>query len=155
MEKPRLTVFIAGGAGRLGSAVVVALLGEGHRVIVYDNLTVGTRESVQAGAKFIFGDIRDPHLIPLVFKMEKVDLVIHLANLGEIGAVATDAFSVYDVNVLGTLNLLRAAVRQNIRKFIVISGETVTSESPFGSSQMACQEILQVARECHDISIAT
>lgn len=162
-----MTIFLTGGAGYIGSAVARALLRQGHRVLVYDNLSTGVRDSVPEGAKFIFGDIRDRELIPLIFRMEKVEAVVHMAAKLVVPESVRDPISYYDVNVMGTLNLLRAASRQGVHRFLFSSTGAVYGEpkkvpvrevdppspvSPYGASKAMGEELLSFASKSNGIS---
>ena len=115
-----MKILVTGGAGFLGSHVVDAYIGAGHRVLVVDDLSSGKRENINPEARLLVMDIKDPDLLEL-FRAERPDVVNHHA------ANASVALSVrrpqYDAeqNILGTLNVLEAAQQVGTGKFIYIS----------------------------------
>lgn len=113
-------VLVTGGAGFIGSAVAKGYLKTGWEVVIVDNLSTGKKENLPDQAKFYQIDIRDKKLQD-VFKKEKFDLVNHHAaqiNVREsVGHPSFDA----QVNILGTINLLKIGNEFKTRNFIFIS----------------------------------
>jgi UDP-glucose 4-epimerase len=136
MNKTCRSVLVTGGAGFIGSHLVPRLLGNGHSVIVLDNLSTGQLENL-AGVldhpRFMFqrGDIRDTVIPNQVFN--EVDVVIHLAALIDISASVADPTQNHEINVDGTFNMLQAAVKHNVKKFIFASSTAV-----YGDAKTLC-----------------
>lgn len=92
-----MRVLVTGGAGFIGSHVLVELLGQGAKVVVLDNLVNGSSESLKRVERitghpvgFVLGDIRDSLLVERLLIDEKVDAVIHLAGLKAVGESVDD-----------------------------------------------------------------
>ncbi len=116
-----MKIIVTGGAGFIGSHVVDAYVKAGHKVVVVDNLTTGSRKNLNPKAKFYKTDIRDAKKIDAIFKKEKPDAVNHHAAIAEVVKSLRDPLPTLDVNVTGTVNLLLAGGRYRIKKFIFSS----------------------------------
>jgi len=103
-------VVVTGGAGFIGSHVVDAMLAEGCEVAVIDDLSTGRRENVDPRARFYEVDIRDAHAVRAVFEAERPAVVFHQAAQADVRASLVDPAGYAATNILGTLNLLQAAV---------------------------------------------
>ena len=75
-----MSVLVTGGAGYIGSHMVLALLDAGENVIVVDDLSTGFRWAVPPGAKFIEGDVGDHALITQLLLSDPIDAIIHFAG---------------------------------------------------------------------------
>ncbi len=115
-----MKILVTGGAGFIGSHVVDAYVAEGHDVIVVDNLSSGKRENVHPAARLVEMDIGEPNLLDL-FLAERPDVVNHhAANPSVVTSLRQPLFDATQ-NILGTLNLLEAARRAGVAKFIYSS----------------------------------
>jgi len=116
-----MRVLVTGGAGFIGSNTVDALIAQGHRVSVVDNLVTGFREQVHPQASFYEVDITDADALRSVFDRERPEAVVHLAAQMDVRVSTREP--VYDarVNVLGSLNVLEAAVATGTRKIVYAS----------------------------------
>ncbi|MER3399632.1 MAG: UDP-glucose 4-epimerase [Thermoflexus sp.] len=112
--------LVTGGAGFIGSHVVDALIRAGHEVVVVDNLSTGRRENLNPRARFYAVDIRSPDLAE-VFERERPEVVNHHAAQMSVRVSMADPIYDADVNVLGSLNLIRLSLRYGVKKFIYIS----------------------------------
>jgi UDP-glucose 4-epimerase len=146
--------LVTGGAGFIGSHLVRALLGEGMEVVVLDNLSVGKRENVAAGAKFVEGDIRSS--MDVTRALEGVEMVFHEAARVSIRQSVQQFYEDAEINLMGTLNLLRHCPGSHVRKFIFASSMAVYSDratsaaipedfqteplSPYGVSKLAAEK---------------
>jgi UDP-glucose 4-epimerase len=115
-----MKIIVTGGAGFIGSHIVDAYVAAGHQVVVVDNLSSGKREHVNPAARLVEIDVNDPMLVDL-FGAERPDVVNHHAANASVSMSVRRP--VYDAthNVLGTLNVLEAARRAQVGKFIYIS----------------------------------
>lgn len=116
-----MKVLLTGGAGFIGSNVVDAYIKAGHSLAIVDNLSTGKEQNINPKAKFYKADIRDPKILAEVFKKEKPDIVNHHA--AQISVVHSVKDPVFDAqtNILGSINLIEAALKNNVKKFIYIS----------------------------------
>lgn len=129
-QEVTMRVLVTGGAGYIGSHVVLALLEAGHSVVVYDNLSTGCRENLFAQADFVEADILD--MVQLREAMSReVDAVIHFAALKAAGESMTAPEKYTRYNICGTLNVLQAASLCDIRKIIFSSSATVYGEPQY------------------------
>ena len=111
--------IVTGGAGFIGSHLVESLVKKNHKVIVIDNFKIGRKknlENVKKKIKIVNGDIRELKKISKYFK--GVDNVYHLAALADIVPSIENPTEYYSTNVTGTLNVLKAAIQNNVKRFI-------------------------------------
>lgn len=156
-----MKVLVTGGAGFIGSHTVDRLINEGFEVIVLDNLRSGRLENIRhhvAGGNFRFvrGDIRDANLVRNL--VSKVDCIIHLAALVSVPESIKDPVLTSEVNVKGTLNLLKASADFGVKRFVFASSCAVYGDaetlpikedcpakpkSPYGVSKMVAENYVQ------------
>jgi len=118
-----LKVLVTGGAGYIGSHVVLALCEEGNNVVVLDDLSTGNREAVDKRALFIQGStLNDDDLLK---GLNDVDAVIHLAAFKAAGESMIHPEKYSHNNITGTITLLNAMVKQGVNKFIFSSTAAV------------------------------
>jgi UDP-glucose 4-epimerase len=161
MQKP--TILVVGGAGYIGSHMVLDLLRADYPVVTLDNLSRGHRELIPGG-EFIAGDIGNPDDIARVFREYPVKAVMHFAAHSLVGESVDKPLLYYRNNVANTLTLLEAMQRADIRHFIFSSTAAVygepqqtpiteahpcAPENPYGATKLAVERIL------HDVSQAT
>ena len=134
------TVFITGGAGFIGSTLA-GVLGSTNRIRLFDNLARDTTQHTglleRAGIELIKGDVLDFEAVCRA--MEGADVVVHAAAIAGIDTVVKSPVKTMEVNVIGTANVLRAALAHNVRGRIV---EFSTSEV-FGSMAYRVSEDAQ------------
>lgn len=128
-----MTILITGGAGFIGCHLCEKYVTEGETVFCLDNLESGDLRNVyrlitNKNFKLIRGDIRDSNVLEKT--MSRVDAIIHLAAQIHVDRSIVEPTLTYEVNVLGTLNVLEAARKHNIEKII----HTSTSEV-YGSAR--------------------
>lgn len=152
--------LVTGGAGFIGSHLVEALLQEGRRVRVLDNLTTGRLENlapVLPRLEFSEGDIRDEAIVHQA--MAGVELVFHLAALVSVPQSMARPHEAESINVMGTLNLLQAARAAGVRRLVLSStcaiyGDEPTlpktetmppqPQSPYAISKLAAEQYCQL-----------
>src|SRR5207248_5225306 len=119
----------------IGSHVVDAFVGAGHEVVIVDDLSTGKRENLNPRAKFIQLDITDPTMMEVIRDERPAVLNLHAAQMDVRRSVADPLFDAR-VNVLGTVNLLEAARKANVRRVLFVSsggavyGEQETFPAP-------------------------
>lgn len=114
-----MKIIVTGGAGFIGSHVVDAYIAAGHHVVVIDNLSTGNRANLNPAATFYEADIRDQKKMLEIITAERPDIINHHAAQAAVTVSGKSPAETYEVNVMGTLNLLLAST--GIRKFIFIS----------------------------------
>jgi len=151
-------VLVTGGAGFIGSHLADALLAEGHRVVVLDDLSTGKRERVPVAARFVNGDLRTFDFEPLL-REEKVAAVFHHAAQIDVRKSVEDPVFDAEVNVLGTIRLARACLAADVGQILFASsGGAIYGEpkgfaadeehpmnpvSPYGTAKLAGEKYLQ------------
>lgn len=108
-------ILITGIAGFIGSNLAHRLVNEGYPVVGIDNLSAGLGESVPLQAEFCQADVRSSKIYPL---FTDVDCVFHLAAKTCLPECHANPVETSDVNVTGTANVLEAARRSGVRKFV-------------------------------------
>jgi UDP-glucose 4-epimerase len=124
-------VLVTGGAGFIGSHIVDRLVDDGSDVRVIDDLSTGKLDNIKAHLNsgkvdFVKGDIRDAVVVDKTVR--GVDAVIHLAALTSVPYSVANPDMTFDVNLSGTLNLLRSSAKNNVDRFVFISTCAVCGE---------------------------
>ncbi|ELU06939.1 hypothetical protein CAPTEDRAFT_95741 [Capitella teleta] len=158
-------ILVTGGAGYIGSHTCVELLNDDYEIIVLDNLSNSSEESLSRvqeitgkTLEFVKGDIRDPELLNTLFSNHDISSVIHFAGLKAVGESVSMPLAYYDNNVHGTLVLLEAMKQANVKTLVFSSSATVygdpaslpisehfptSATNPYGRSKLIIEEILQ------------
>lgn len=159
------SILVTGGAGYIGSHTVLLLLEAGHQVVVLDNLSNSSRESLNrverlAGKSvaFVEGDIRDANCLDTLFSDYDIAAVIHFAGLKAVGESVAMPLSYYDCNVTGSLRLLEAMERAGVHTMVFSSSATVygdpatvpirenfplSSTNPYGATKLHIEDMLR------------
>ena len=117
-------IIVTGGAGFIGSHLVDRLIEDGHTVQVIDNLYTGNKEFVHSKAQFVELDIRDPNLYSVLEEF-RPDYIFHEAAQTEVSTSMSDPMLDCDINLMGLINLLNAAVKLDVKKFLMPSSAAV------------------------------
>ncbi|MEA3493095.1 MAG: NAD-dependent epimerase/dehydratase family protein [Candidatus Margulisiibacteriota bacterium] len=115
-----MKILVTGGAGFIGSNVVDAFIDAGHEVAVLDNLSTGKRENLNPKARFYEIDLRDEKLSNVVAEFAP-DIINHHAAQIDVRKSVSDPIYNAEVNDIGGLNLLEAAVSGNVKKLVFAS----------------------------------
>ena len=159
-----MRVLVTGGAGYIGSHTCVELAAQGHEVVIVDNFAnsspkVIPRLEALAGTAMAAHklDIRDREALGVLFKLERIDAVIHFAALKAVGDSVADPLAYYDNNVGGSIALLQAMKTAGVNRFVFSSSCTVYGSpevipvderaplrvvSPYGRTKLMVEEIL-------------
>jgi UDP-glucose-4-epimerase GalE len=113
-----MMILVSGGAGYIGSHTVRALRRSGHRVVVYDNLSTGSRRLAE-GFELVEGDLADEAALRPV--LARVDAVMHFAAHAYVGESVANPRKYFENNVAGALTLLNSALDAGIRRFVFSS----------------------------------
>jgi UDP-glucose 4-epimerase len=130
-----MKIVVTGGAGFIGSHVVELYVSRGHEVLIVDSLVTGKRENLHPKARFFELDIRDAKLADLI-RSEKPDVINHHAAQMDVRKSVTDPIFDAQVNILGTIELLKAARDAEVKKVLFVSsggavyGEQETFPAP-------------------------
>ncbi len=165
MRKLSEMILVTGGAGYIGSHVCIALLDAGFDVVVVDNLSNSNKASLErvqsiCGRSLIFrhADIRNEELIYDMLRTCAVTAVIHLAGLKAVGDSNVRPMTYYENNVLGTMRLLSAMKRANVKTLVFSSSATVYGmprylpldekhplgpTNPYGRTKLVIEEMLK------------
>jgi UDP-glucose 4-epimerase len=161
-----MTVLVTGGAGYIGSHMVLALLDAGERVVVLDNLTTGFRSAVQPPAILVEGDFGDEALVATLIDRYEITAIAHFAAKIVVPESVTDPLGYYLNNTAKARNLIAAAVAGGIKHFIFsstaavygeTSGEAVAEDlpvapvSPYGRSKLMVEWMLADTAAAHDL----
>ena len=129
-------ILVTGGAGYIGSHTCIQLLSAGHDVVVLDNLSNSSVESlarVQAlTAKkldFVEGDILDQQILDQIFQHHSIDAVIHFAGLKAVGESQKEPLKYFENNISGSISLVKAMERAQVFKLVFSSSATVYDEA--------------------------
>ena len=125
---PFQRALVTGGAGFIGHHLARALLDRGIAVTVLDDLSTGVAENVAAEARFVRGDVRDPATLEAA--LEGVDCVFHEAAMVSVRASLDRFVEDAEVNLMGTLALLRAMTRARVRSAVLASSMAVYADRP-------------------------
>ncbi|RZG82074.1 UDP-glucose 4-epimerase GalE [Acinetobacter venetianus] len=139
-------ILVTGGAGYIGSHTCVELLNAGYEVIVFDNLSNSSEESLRrvqilTGESLVFikGDIRNQHELNQVFDDYQIDAVIHFAGLKAVGESQQIPLIYFDHNITGSIQLIKAMEKAGVFRLIFSSSATVYDEiniSPLTETMM-------------------
>src|SRR4051794_39303146 len=116
-----MRILVTGGAGFIASHVADGYVELGHEVAIVDNLSRGFRHNLNPKAKFYEGDIRKRGFLDRVFDEFRPEVVNHHAAQMDVRRGVREPLFDADVNILGSLNLLDAAIAHQVGRFIYIS----------------------------------
>ncbi|MDF2632065.1 MAG: UDP-galactose-4-epimerase, partial [Caproiciproducens sp.] len=159
-----MKILVTGGAGYIGSHTCVELLNAGHEVIVVDNLSNSSSESLKrvkeiTGKDLLFYeyDLLDCDKIDEVFKNNKIEAVIHFAGLKSVGESVTMPLKYYYTNLTSTVNLLKSMQKHEVFNLVFSSSATVygmpktvpitedfplSAMNPYGATKLMIEQIL-------------
>ena len=156
-----ITSLVTGGAGFIGSHVAEELIKLKHKVIVLDDLSGGFKRNIPRNAVYVNGSITNVKLIEQIFSDHKINYVYHFAAYAAEGLSHYIRNYNYQVNQLGSINLINAAVNYNVDCFVFASSIAVYGsqsppmteamhpkpEDPYGVSKYAVELDLAAAHE--------
>lgn len=161
--------LVTGGAGFVGSHVVLALLDRGHEVVVFDNLSLGHRAAVPAAALLIEGDLADAKPVHKLLAEGPWDGVLHFAAISLVGESMKQPFRYLADNPGNGIRLIEACIQHRVKRFVLSStaavfgsagDEPLTEQavinpgSPYGESKHMIERALRWADECFEMRSA-
>ncbi len=160
-----MNILVTGGAGYIGSHTIIELINAGHSVVVIDNLSNSTKESLArvetiTGKNLIFheADVRDGDILDAIFNTHNIDAVIHFAGLKAVGESVAKALYYYQNNLESTLTLLERMKHFGVTKLVFSSSATVYGDpeflpitedaprratNPYGQTKLMIEQILE------------
>lgn len=162
-------ILVIGGAGYIGSHMVLCLQEAGFTPIVFDNLSTGHRDAV-FNAEFILGDLNDLYAIEDAFATHDFLAVMHFASFIQVGESVIHPAKYYQNNVAATLNLLNTMLKARVKHFIFSSTAAVYGEpvytpideqhllcpvNPYGHSKRMVEQMLADYSHAYDFHYAS
>lgn len=160
-----MKVLVTGGAGYIGSHTVILLIEAGYEVVVFDNFSNASKESIkrvekitQTSIEVIEGDIRNRDDLEKVFQAHTIDTVIHFAGLKAVGESVEQPLRYYDNNVNGTVVLCEMMAKHQCKSIVFSSSATVygdphqnpitedfptSATNPYGRTKLFIEEMLR------------
>jgi len=161
-----MTVLVTGGAGYIGSHMVLELRDAGEKVVVLDDLSTGFAWAVAEGVPFIVGDSGDQALVARLIRQHDVDAIIHFAASIVVPDSVRDPLGYYRNNTVNSRALIECAVNNGVRHFIFSSTAAVYGDpakipvredaspqpiSPYGWSKLMSEIMLRDAGRAHGL----
>ncbi len=132
-----MNILVTGGCGYIGSHTIIELQNAGHEVVVVDNLSNSTEESLRRVAEitgkeaaFYNADVCDKGTLTSIFDTHQLDAVIHFAGLKAVGESVAKPLAYYRNNLDSTLTLLEVMAAHDVRRLVFSSSATVYGSSP-------------------------
>jgi len=165
-----MSVLVTGGAGYIGSHMLLALLDAGEKAVALDNLSTGVEWLAPKGAPLVIADVGDEKVVRALIKDHDIQEVIHFAGSILVTESIKHPLDYYANNTVNTLKLIRTCVEAGVKRFIFSSTAAVygtpervpTSENapikaitPYGASMAMSERILKDAAKAHDLSYVT
>lgn len=158
-------IFVTGGAGYVGSHSCVELLKKNHDIMIFDDLSNSSEKVIdrierlsKRSTQFSFGDIRDEDKVTKAMCRFKPDTVLHFAGLKAVEDSVLNPLNYYDVNVQGTLNILKSMIKADCCEIVFSSSASVYDSnksvpyretsptkpvSPYGRTKLICEGLIE------------
>ncbi|WP_134496096.1 UDP-glucose 4-epimerase GalE [Microvirga pakistanensis] len=164
-----MAILVTGGAGYIGSHMVLELLEAGEQVVVLDNLSTGFRWAVPPEATLVVGDVGDQALVAKVIEEHGTDSIMHFAARIVVPESVTDPLGYYFNNTVKTRALVETAVRTGVKNIVFSSTAAVYGNAdapllaedmplspinPYGRSKLMSEWMLQDACAAHGLRYA-
>ncbi len=165
-----MKVLVTGGAGFIGSVVVAQLLAAGHAVVVYDDLSKGSKRAVPEKAELIVGNVGDRSCLNSVFQEHKIDAVMHFAAFIEAGESMKLPGRYFRNNSANALALLEEMVEHRVSRFVfsstaalygnpkrplILETDPLQPTNPYGESKLLVERMLHWFHRIHGLSYAS
>ncbi len=164
-----MRVLVTGGGGYIGSVAVECLLGEGYDVVVLDNFWRGHRSAVPAGIETVDCDLRDRERTITAVKEARVEAVLHFAAATLVGESVLQPADYFEINVVGSHNLLVAMRDASVSRLVfsstaavygmpetlpITEGAPTTPINPYGQSKLMVEQMLQWHADAYGLRYA-
>ena len=162
-----MKILLTGGAGYIGSHAAIALLEDGHKVTVIDNLSTGNKKLIPPSANFVNCNINDVTAISEILQKEKFDALMHFAGYIEVEESVSNPKKYFDNNTKNSKILFDTCIKNNLKNIIFSStaaayGNPVNSEpikestdlkpiNPYGESKIQSELYLKENSQCNFI----
>jgi UDP-glucose 4-epimerase len=162
-----MTILVTGGAGYIGSHMVLNLCDNNEKVVVLDNLSTGRDWAVDPRARLVVGEVADVERVTALVAEEKIDSIIHFAGSIIVPESVTDPLKYYANNTCVSRSLLQAAVAGGVRNFIFSStaavygmtglepveeGNVLNPLSPYGRSKLMTEMMIADVAAAHGLN---
>ncbi len=162
-----MAVLVTGGAGYIGSHMVLALTDAGQETIVLDNLTTGFAWAISPKATLVKGDIADEDLVMALVAKNKIEAIVHFAGSIVVPDSVADPLGYYLNNTVKSRALMHAAVKAGVKKFIFSSTAAVYGNpktlpvfesdepapiSPYGTSKLMTEMMLRDSHHAYGLN---
>ena len=162
-----MAVLVTGGAGYIGSHMVLALTDAHEKVVVLDNLSTGFEWAIAPQAKLVRGDIGDEELVGRIIKDHVIEAIVHFAGSIVVPESVTDPLGYYNNNTVKSRALMAAAVKGAVKHFIFSSTAAVYGNpesmpvfetarpapiSPYGTSKLMTELMLRDAHVAYGLN---
>ena len=152
-----MRVLVTGGAGYIGSAVTRGLVVAGHEVVVLDNLVTGHRAAVPVGVPLVTADTRNTSEVYHTMTAHRIEAVVHLAAISQVGTSVREPRLYFDNNVRGALSLLDAMLDAGVGKIVfsstaavygdpdqcpIVESAPTRPKSPYGDTKLFIEAVL-------------
>ena len=161
-----MKVLVTGGAGYIGSVITEELLAAGHEPVIYDSFVKGHAAAVPDGVAVVEGDVRETALLLRTLRDERIEAVIHLAGLIEIGLSVTHPEQFFAANVGGSASVAEAICAAGVRRLVFSSTGSLYGDSdalpfredaptmpvnPYSASKLMVEQMLATIAPAHDL----
>lgn len=164
-----MNVLVTGGAGYIGSHMVRALVGAGHRVVVIDDLSTGHADALAPDVDFVHADVRATDIVTRVLETRSVEAIFHFASRIQVGESVVEPRLYYRDNLGAAMDLLERALDAKVPYFILSStaavygsptqtpieeGHPTEPVNPYGETKLAIEKMLASYRRAYGLSYA-
>ena len=165
-----MRVLVTGGAGYIGSVVTAQLVQTGHTVVVYDNLSKGSRTAVPGGATLIVGDVGDAISLEKTFRDYNFDAVMHFAAFIEAGESMLAPEKYFRNNTANALTLLESVLKYRVARFVFSSTAALYGDprripideddaqrptNAYGASKLLVEDMISWFHRVHSLRYAS
>ena len=162
-----MKILVTGGAGYIGSNMVLALLDAGHQPVILDDFSTGHEQLVPEGVEVVRGNVGDSSVTDALFATHKFDAVAHFAASIIVPESVENPLKYYMNNTISTARLIAACVKHDISKLVFSSTAAIygnqdhspidesaspNPENPYGTSKLMSENILRDVAASHDFS---